>query len=110
MNSEVPPPNRAIGWYRFMLWMMPTCIAITTAVGIDWLADRLRFGGYPSLVLWFVLNVAATLGVGYFDSGFRQPPSQKPATAAARFLLIQLAIGLTLICATAFVASVLAEF
>jgi hypothetical protein len=26
MNGELPPPNRAIGWYRFIVWVMPSLI------------------------------------------------------------------------------------
>ena len=34
MNAGPPPSDHAIGWYRRMLWMMPTCIAITSVYGL----------------------------------------------------------------------------
>jgi hypothetical protein len=93
MNPEFPPPNRAIGWYRFMLWMMPTCIALTTAFAIGWLSDVLRIrGGFP-VGLWCFLNIATTIGIGIFESRFDRIPAH-PALSnqmprALRFVLLQ---------------------
>jgi hypothetical protein len=68
MNENLPP-NRAIGWYRFMLWMMPTCVAITSAFGFAWLSDLLRFrAGDLLIATWFVLNIAAAIGIGIFQA------------------------------------------
>jgi hypothetical protein len=79
MNPGFPPPNRAIGWYRFMLWMMPTCIALTTAYGFWWLTSvsRFRFHPDPALIGWMILNALATVGIGIFEARLRdqsEPP------------------------------------
>lgn len=80
MNPDLPPPNRAIGWYRFMLWMMPTCIALTTAYGFWWLTSvsRLRFDPNPTLIGWFALNTLSTIGIGIFEAKLRNQ-SESPS-------------------------------
>jgi hypothetical protein len=108
MNPDIPPPNRAIGWYRFMLWMMPTCIAITTVFGIDWLSNVLRLGGSLPLILWCFLNIASTIGIGIFESRFDRFPvhpaigNQMPR--ALRFVILQFFIVPLVSFAVAFAA------
>lgn len=92
MNPDLPPPNRAIGWYRFMLWMMPTCIAVTTVFGFGWIESVVRV---PSGLLrdgWFVFNLLAAVGIGCFDAklGDSQSGASRPTrTRVVRFVLLQ---------------------
>jgi hypothetical protein len=96
MNPEFPPPNRAIGWYRFMLWMMPTCIALTTAFGFGWLSSFVRVHSDPIVGGWFVLNTLATVGIAIFEAKLRsrpdRPVSLKNDAGVIRFVLLQLLI------------------
>lgn len=72
MNPDIPPPNRAIGWYRFMLWMMPTCIALTSVFGLGWLSATLG-PPYDGLMLfaWLLVNIPTTVGIGFFEVKLR---------------------------------------
>jgi hypothetical protein len=95
MNRDLPPPNRAIGWYRFMLWMMPTCIAITTLFGIAWLASVVQIHTDFWVIVWFIFNILATLGIGYFEVKLRNSdPSRsiETRTGVARFFMQQFLI------------------
>jgi ABC-type enterobactin transport system permease subunit len=73
MNPDLPPPNRAIGWYRFMLWMMPACIAVTTAFGFGWLASALRIRLDRDFMAmgWFAINTLSTIGIAIFEAKLR---------------------------------------
>jgi hypothetical protein len=73
------PPNRAIGWYRFILRMMPTCIALTTAFGVWWLASFSGIHFDPDLIMigWLALNAPSTVGIAIFEAKLRnqsEPP------------------------------------
>lgn len=65
------PPNRAIGWYRFMLWMMPTCIALTTAYAFSWLSSVVRVHSNLLVIGWIILNTLATVGIAIFEAKLR---------------------------------------
>jgi hypothetical protein len=96
MNESLPPPNRAIGWYRFMLWVMPTCVALTTAFGSVW-ASGMWGVNVDLLVLgWFVLNSLATVGLAVFEAKLRNRPdgpvSLKTDAGVIRFFLLQILI------------------
>ncbi len=104
MNPDLPPPNRALGWYRFMLWMMPTCIAITTAFGIDWLGYGLGHRDDLLVVIGFALNLASTIGIGIFESRFHRHwdgSVERPGAAGVvKFVLLQFIIVPVMIWAT----------
>jgi magnesium-transporting ATPase (P-type) len=98
MNEIPPPPNRAIGWYRFMLWVMPTCVAITSAFGLGWLAGHLRSLNDNSLIwIWVVLNIVAAIGIGIFQARLESPNlrrrdgSVRPARVVS-FVMLQFII------------------
>lgn len=110
MNGEFPPPDNqaAIGWYRFMLWMMPTCVAITSAFGIGWLAATLRVrSGEPVVLGWLVFNIAAAAGIGYFQAKLESPRwrgvdgSVKPGRVV-NFVMLQFLIVPVMSCVVAF--------
>lgn len=114
MNPDPPPPNRAIGWYRFMLWMMPTCIALTTAFGLGWFASLLR-PTHDGLLMygWFFLNILTTLGIGFFEVKLRNSdPSLAIETRSgvARFFLLQFLIIPAMSFAIFFAACLLAGY
>lgn len=89
MNDDQPPPNRAIVWYRAMLWLMPTCIAGTTALGYIGLAEAVGLRWAFSTPLWVAFNFAATFGLGIFESHLRYPPPAHRVDSAANFVYIQ---------------------
>ncbi|MEK7951395.1 hypothetical protein [Luteolibacter soli] len=103
-----PPPNRAIGWYRFVLWMMPTCVAITSAIGLGWLANVTRFRGGDLLVLvWFVFNIAAATGIGFFEAKLERSPrpgraAQSESAKVVKFVSLQFIVVPLMSCVIAF--------
>ena len=92
MNENLPPPNRAIGWYRFMLWLMPAFVVAGTAVGLSWLGSVMPWQWDFLPLFWFFLNLATTAGIGFFESQLRRPPSPKPANSAAKFTALQILV------------------
>jgi len=92
MNGNLPPPNRALGWYRFMLWMMPAFVVVVTAWGMEWLSSEMDWEGYLPGLFCVVVNIATTLGIGFFESQFHRPPSSRPADAAAIFTALQILV------------------
>lgn len=114
MNPDFPPPNRAIGWYRFMLWMMPTCIALTTAFGLGWLQSVVRIHPDLQIVGWFVVNTLATVGIAIFEAKLRSRPdlpvSLKTDSGVIRFVLLQILIIPAMSFAIFFAACLLGNF
>lgn len=105
MNDGLPPPNRAIGWYRFLLWVMPTCIAITSVFGLGWLAQQLAFrNGDIMVMVWWGFNLAAVIGVGTFELKFqrRRDRIAERAGLVMMFVLLQFLIVPVLCCVIAF--------
>lgn len=92
MNDDLPPPNRGIIWYRVMLWLMPTCIAGTTAIA----GTLLGFSGELPLIIWTLLNVASIFGVGVFEAKLKSRPNRVETfntdLGVIRFFLLQLLI------------------
>ena len=103
-----PPPNRAIGWYRFMLWMMPTCVAITSAIGLGWLVNVLRLRGGELLILvWLVFNIAAATGIGIFEAKLERSPRpgqvvQPESAKVVKFVMLQFLVVPIMSCVIAF--------
>lgn len=89
MDDDLPPPNRAIVWYRVMLWLMPTCIAGTTALGSIWLAEAMGLRLVLPILLWVALNFATTFALGVFESRLHYPPPLHRVDSAANFVYIQ---------------------
>lgn len=113
MNPDLPPPNRASGWYRFMLWMMPTCIALTTAFGFGWLTTIVRFDPNFLLFGWFLFNTLSTLGIGYFEVNLRNyDPSLSIGTRSGMvgFFFLQILIVPAISFAIFFAACLLGNF
>jgi len=108
MNDGLPPPNSAIGWYRFMLWMMPTCVAITSGFGFGWLANSMRIRSGESVLLgWLVFNIAAAAGIGYFQAKLESPrwrgvDGQVQPGRVVNFVLLQVLIVPVMSCVIAF--------
>lgn len=94
MNESSPPPNPAIAWYRTMLWIMPTCVAVSTFLAIEYL--ELQFRGVPGWAWfagWFFFNLSATVGLGLFDHRLAGGRGKEPeVVAVARFMLLQLIV------------------
>ena len=85
MNEILPPPNRAIRWYRLMLWMMPTCIFYTMGMGLSMLGSgwALRHGmlSYGVLICILVTLVSA-MAIGSLDA--RLSYQQREVTPGSR--------------------------
>jgi len=103
MNENLPPPNRALAWYRFMLWMMPACVAMMTAYGIGWLIFEMGWRRDLAILLWFMLNIATTIGIGFFESQFHRTSSSEPANSAAIFTALQILVIPAVLLMVAFV-------
>ena len=73
--ARTPPVNNALECYRLLIWVMPTCVALVTAVGgsvlLRWLPVVTR-DGLP-VVLWAVVNLAATIALGIFRERLKEP-------------------------------------
>jgi hypothetical protein len=106
-DPNLPPPNRAIGWYRFMLWMMPTAVAITSAIGIGSLSNWMRWRGDLPLLLWFVVNIAAAIGIGIFEVKLERPSRpgqvvQPESSKVVKFVMLQFLVVPVMSCVIAF--------
>lgn len=97
MSENLPPPNRALGWYRFLLWVMPSCVAITSAVAFSWLAGRIGWQAKPFDGRWLAFNFVATLGIGMFESMRRPREAREIFMATATFVFLQLFITPTIV-------------
>ena len=114
MNPDLPPPDGAIGCYRFMLWMMPTGIALTTAFGFGWLYSVIQGTSHHFVFGWIILSTLASVGIGIFEAKLRDQ-SEPPALLGFRsrvilFFLLQLliifpALSFAVVAACAFVGS-----
>ncbi len=114
MNEELPPPNRAIGWYRFMLWTMPTCVAITTAFGAIWLVSVAKMSSNISVGIWFAVNIASAFAIGTFEARFHRAGQRSSRKASldriAGFVAIQILLIPVLTCAIWFAACLVLAF
>lgn len=94
MNDPSPPANPAIAWYRTMLRIMPTCVAVSTFLAVDFLSSR--FSGVPDRAWfagWFVFNLSSTVGLGLFDHRLGGGRGNEPEiVAVARFMLLQMIV------------------
>lgn len=67
------PLSRAADWYRSILWLMPTCVAVTTLFGGDmllrWFPVLVRHGAF----MWVLVNFISTVALGIFRANLNQP-------------------------------------
>ena len=110
MNDDLPPPSRGIIGYRVMLWLMPTCIAGTTALGSIWLAEAVGLRLVLPILLWVALNFATTFALGLFEASLRQPLPPHHVDCAANFTFIQLLIAIATFCVGFAVTALLGGF
>ena len=66
--ADAPPPNQAMEYYRLLIWLMPTCVAITTLVGCVPVRFWLSLATGQALLLWLAVNLAATIVLGIFHA------------------------------------------
>ena len=68
-QTDMIPRNHARAWLRVVLWILPTGFAWMSAVGLSMLSGRRGFPGMTELImpLWFVLNIAFVVGVGWYN-------------------------------------------
>ena len=94
MNDSSPPPNPAIAWYRTLLWIMPTCVGVSTLLAIGPLDNQFRHvPGWAWFAGWIVFNLSATVGLALFDHRLAGGRGNEPeVVAVVRFLLLQLIV------------------
>jgi hypothetical protein len=92
MIENLPSPNRAIVWYRFLLWLMPACVALTSAVVGTLLASTLGSWTEPFQLTWWAINLASTLGLGTFETLLRPPESRDMFESLVTFVILQFLI------------------
>jgi len=92
---DAPPVNDAMECYRMLLWLMPTCVAVTTMVGVAALPRWFpAFSGYER-PLWLVVNFASTIALGIFRAKLAPPCEDGSAprldpVAVVIFVVIQI--------------------
>ncbi|MEK7951397.1 hypothetical protein WKV53_12850 [Luteolibacter sp. Y139] len=89
MSPYLPPPNRAIVWYRRMVWMMPTCVVVTSSVAGMWLAPK--FGWWVKLLLWpwWLFNIAFAFALGFFEYKLRPTQVGEAVGSMVTFVMVQ---------------------
>jgi hypothetical protein len=68
MDSD-PGSNKAVVWFRALLWFMPAAFLLVSMVGISWLGHGVRWIHYPvslALSALWILNIAFTIGTAWF--------------------------------------------
>lgn len=62
MNPGIPPPNRAVGWLRLMVWSAPTGISVALLFVLEFLPPSLS----PDGILLIATGITGCLG--YYDA------------------------------------------
>ena len=75
MSPDVPPPNRAIGWHRLIVWLMPTGMSVSLLFAGEVLPPSLPPEGFLLIALGF------TGGLGYYDALLARQQRQIPGTS-----------------------------
>ncbi|WP_193212638.1 hypothetical protein [Luteolibacter marinus] len=94
MTDDPPSANRALGWYRFVLWCLPWSVAVITWIGVAWLGAKFR--GLEQLLsgVWLMGNLAATVGIGALDDRVKSSllRETRPVNRAnvANFVFVQI--------------------
>ncbi|GAA5484291.1 hypothetical protein [Haloferula sargassicola] len=94
---ELPPPppnNAAIGWFRFVLWILPAGMLALWAALLGSLG--LRGSDQWLMTAWVLLSVASTYGIGWFDARLSQKRKllgRSEWSHAAIFVLAQLVVA-----------------
>jgi hypothetical protein len=69
---------RAMGVYRFLLWILPAFIALSTLVTGNWLSGQISGSGGWIALCWLVFNGTAIAGLGIFDGHLRRHREGRP--------------------------------
>ena len=96
MTPDQPPPNRAIGWYRMVIWLMPTSVAISCMFAIDWIRrwtsmELDRAAGISVGLTFFSVIVLGWIEPK-FDRRWDGQSERSTPTAVMRFFLLQMII------------------
>ena len=64
------PKNRAIAWFRVMLWIVPTGFAWMTGIALGTLSARASYSsiGVICFSMWVVANVGFVVGAGRYHA------------------------------------------
>jgi len=73
---------------------MPTCVAFTTLIALDWLTSLVKGPAGGWLFGWGLVNLASTYGLGLFDGRLRRSklPPDDVFPPEAQFLVLQIMI------------------
>lgn len=74
MNSDLPPPNRALGWLRLMVWSAPTGISVALLFVHEFPLPSLS----PEGILLIATGI--TGGLGYYDALLARQKQPIPGT------------------------------
>lgn len=96
MIPDPPPPNRAIGWYCMIIWLLPTSVAISCMFVTDWirrwtLIELDRAAGI-SIGLTFFSAIVLGWIEPKFDRRWDGQSERSSPTAVMRFFLYQMVI------------------
>ncbi|MEO5914741.1 MAG: hypothetical protein ABIS50_10940 [Luteolibacter sp.] len=81
-----PPVNRAVAWFRVILWILPAGFAVLSAWGVVWYQGHLiphRLG----VLSWVVVNVIFVLGTGWYHALLSISARSEPRGIFARTIL-----------------------
>jgi hypothetical protein len=92
LSDLFPPPNPSLRWFRVVLWLMPTCLAFTTAQLAIWLQPGLGGSSGSWLLGWGGMNLATTYGLGILDrkSSRSKLPPDDVFPPEVQFFVLQL--------------------
>jgi hypothetical protein len=96
MTPDQPPPNRAVGCYRMVIWLMPTSVAISCMFAIDWIhrwsSMELDRAAGISIGLTFFSMIVLGWIEPKFDRRWDGQSERSIPTAVMRFFLLQMII------------------
>ena len=75
MNPGLPPPTRAIGWLRLMVWSIPTGISVALLFVLEFLPPSLSSEG----MLLAAIGITGCLG--YYDALLARQKQPTPGTS-----------------------------
>ena len=75
MNPGIPPPNRALGWLRLMVWSAPTGISVALLFVLEFLPPSLS----PDGILLIATGITGCLG--YCDALLARQKQPMPGTS-----------------------------
>lgn len=89
-----PPANAAIGWLRFIIWLVPAGVAVALVFVSGYLGQRFGLPG-AGMGLWLLVWAGVTYAIGWFDAQFSRRRARNGIPVwghAATFVMLQLLV------------------